>query len=64
MAIKVNTTTVIDNSLTLTAIANTDVVTDTTINSSIKKQGNVLRIYDSAGNVVRTLYCAAETAIV
>lgn len=62
MAIKVSTTTVIDNNRNLLNIANTDVTTDTTINSSIKKQQNILRIYNSAGTEVRTLYCAAEVA--
>lgn len=62
MAIKVNTTEVISNNRELLNIANTDVTTDTTINSSIKKQQNILRIYNSVGTEVRTLYCAAETA--
>jgi hypothetical protein len=62
MAIKINGTTIISDTRVLEAIANTDVTTDTTINSSIKKQANVLRIYNSAGTEVRTLYCAAETA--
>ena len=62
MAIKLSGTTVITDGFVLEAIANTDVTTDTTINSSIKKQANVLRIFDSTGTEVRTLYCAAETA--
>lgn len=62
MAIKVGGTTVITDTRILEGIANTDVTTDTTINSSIKKQQNILRIYNSVGTEVRTLYCAAETA--
>ena len=62
MAIKLSGTTVISDSFVLEGIANTDVTTDTTINSSIKKQQNILRFYDSSGTEVRKLYCAAEVA--
>lgn len=58
MAIKVNTTTVIDNSLQLQNIASTDNTTSTAINQAIKNQANILTLYDSTGAVVRTLYCA------
>jgi hypothetical protein len=60
MAIRVNTTTVIDNSLQLQNIATTDTTTAGAINAAIKTQANILRIYDSAGNEVRRLYCAIE----
>lgn len=63
MAIKVTGNTVISDTKVLENISNTDVITDTTINSSIIKQGNVLRIYDSAGEEIRTLWCAATTAV-
>lgn len=63
MAIKLSGTTVITDTFILEGIANTDVTTDTTINSSIKKQANILRIYNSAGTEIRTLYCAADTAV-
>jgi hypothetical protein len=62
MAIKLSGTTVISDTFVLEGIANTDVTTDTTINSSIKKQSNILLIFDSTGAEVRRLYCAAETA--
>lgn len=62
MAIRVTGNTVISDTKALENISNTDVITDTTINSSIIKQGNVLRIYDSAGEEIRTLWCAATTA--
>ena len=60
MAIQVSGNTVITNSLELQNIANTDVTTSTAINNAIKTQGNVLRIYNSAGVEVRTYYCAQE----
>lgn len=63
MALKVTGNTVVSDTLILSNIANTDITTDTTINSSIIKQGNVLRIYDSAGDEIRTLWCAATTAV-
>jgi hypothetical protein len=63
MAIRVTGNTVISDTKALENISNTDVQTDTTINSSIIKQGNVLRIYDSAGEEIRTLWCAATTAV-
>lgn len=58
MAIKVNTTTVIDNSRILSNIANTDFTTATTINAAIRGRNNALIIYDSTGAVVRTIYGA------
>lgn len=58
MAIKVSTTTVIDNSRHLQNIANTDVTTRGSINYAVVVNDNVLRIYDSGGNEVRTLYAA------
>jgi|DEB0MinimDraft_6_1074348.scaffolds.fasta_scaffold08000_3 hypothetical protein len=61
MAIKVSTTTVITNSLVLQNIANTDVTTRGSINYAVAIQDNVLRIYDSTGTEVRTLYAAAVT---
>ncbi len=58
MAIQVASTTVINNSLELQNISNTDATTSTAINNAIKSQNNVLRIYNSAGIEVRTFYCA------
>ena len=58
MAIKVSTTTVIDNSRVLSNITDMDAATETVVNNAIKNQNNVLRIYDSTGTEVRTLFCA------
>jgi predicted DNA-binding protein YlxM (UPF0122 family) len=58
MAIKVNTTTVINDSRQLQNIASTDTTTASAINQAIKNQNNSLIIYDSANNVVRTIYGA------
>lgn len=58
MAIKVNTTTVIDNARQLQNITSTDTTTSSAINVAIKNQANILTLYDSTGAVVRTLYCA------
>jgi hypothetical protein len=58
MAIRVNTTTVIDNSLQLQNIATTDTTTAGAINTAIRNQNNALIIYDSTGAVVRTIYGA------
>jgi hypothetical protein len=63
MAIKINSTVVINNSRQLENITEADVTTDATINQAIKNQVNVLRIYDSTGTEVRTLWCAATTAV-
>jgi hypothetical protein len=63
MAIKISSTVVIDNSRQLLNITEADVTTDATINNAIKNQANVLRIYNSAGTEVRTMYCAATTPI-
>ena len=63
MAIKINSTVVINNSRQLENITEADITTDATINQSIKNQLNVLRIYDSTGTEVRTLWCAATTAV-
>jgi hypothetical protein len=54
---------VINNSRQLENITEADVTTDATINQAIKNQLNVLRIYDSTGTEVRTLWCAATTAV-
>ena len=58
MAIKLSGTTVITDAFQLEGIANTDNQTATTINSAIKNQNNVLRIFDSAGVEVRTIWGA------
>lgn len=60
MAIKINGDTVISDTKFLNGIANTDVTTKETINSAIKARGNILRIFDSSGTEVRTLYCAND----
>lgn len=64
MAIKINNTEVINNSRQLVNITEADSTTDATINNSIKNQVNVLRIYDSAGAEIRTLWCAATTPLI
>jgi hypothetical protein len=61
MAIKIQGNTVISDTVELLGVSNTDNRTDQTINNSLKNQNNVLRIYDSAGTEIRTLFCAAET---
>jgi hypothetical protein len=63
MAIKISNTEVINNARELLNITEADVTTDATINNSIRNQNNVLRIFNSAGTEVRTLYCAATTPI-
>jgi hypothetical protein len=47
----------------LANISGADAVSGRAINNSIKTQQNILKIFDSAGNEVRTLYCAVETPI-
>lgn len=64
MAIKIDNTEVINNSRELVNITEADLTTDATINNSIKNQVNVLRIYDSAGTEIRTLWCAATTPLI
>lgn len=64
MAIKIGGTEVINNSRQLVNITEADSTTDATINNSIKNQVNVLRIYDSAGTEIRTLWCAATTPLI
>lgn len=61
MALKISSTTVVSDTYVLENISNTDVTTDATINNSIKNQGNVLRIYDSTGSEVRTIWGAQLT---
>lgn len=61
MAIKVGGTQVISDTRVLEAITDADVTTEATINNAIKNQNNILRIYDSAGVEIRTLFCAATT---
>lgn len=63
MAIKIANTVVINNSRQLENITESDITTDATINNAIKNQLNVLRIYNSAGTEVRSLWCAATTPI-
>ena len=59
MALKISGDNVVSDSYVLENIANTDNRTDQTINNSIKNQNNVLRIFDSTGTEIRTLFCAA-----
>jgi len=63
MAVKVSGTEVITNARALEAITDTDVTTSATINNAIKDQNNILRIFNSAGTEVRTLFCAANTPV-
>jgi hypothetical protein len=56
MAIKVSTTTVIDNALQMQNIATMDTVTQTTIIDFIKAVDHKLIIRDSAGNETFRIY--------
>ena len=60
MAIKVSTTTVIDNALQLQNIATLDGTTATTIQDSIVAVDHKLIIRDSAGNETFRLYGLAS----
>ena len=62
MAFKVNTVTVIDNSKQLENIEDSDAVTKETIEAAIRAANNKLVIYDSGGNVVKTIYGPDEEA--
>jgi hypothetical protein len=63
MAVKISNTIVINNSRQLENITEADITTDATINNAIKNQLNPLRIYNSAGAEIRTLWCAATTPV-
>lgn len=63
MAIKISGNTVISDTRVLENITDCDVTTDAAINNAIKNQNNILRIIDSNGVEVRTLYCAATTPV-
>jgi hypothetical protein len=56
MAIKVNTTTVIDNALQLQNIATLDGTTTTSIHATVSAVDHKLIIRDSAGNETFRLY--------
>ena len=62
MAIKVNGVEVISTTRVLSNLTDADVSSEAVINNAIKNQNNILRIYDSAGVEIRTLFCAATTA--
>ena len=57
MALQTDGTTRITNSGQLANISGTDSVSDSAINTAIKNQNNVLRIYNAAGTEVKTLFC-------
>ena len=61
MAIKVNGVEVISTTRVLSNLTDADVNSEAVINNAIKNQNNVLRIFDSTGAEVRTLFCAATT---
>ena len=63
MAIKVNGVEVISTTRVLSNLTDADVSSEAVINDAIKNQNNILRIYDSAGVEIRTLFCAAVTAV-
>ena len=63
MAIKVNGVEVISTTRVLSNLTDADVSSEAVINNAIKNQNNILRIYDSAGVEIRTLFCAATTAV-
>ena len=56
MAFKVDTVTVIDNSKQLENIEDTDAVSTETIEDAIRAADNKIVIYDSAGNVLKTVF--------
>ena len=56
MAIKVSTTTVIDNALQLQNIATLDGTTTTAIHATISAVGHSLSVRDSAGNETFKIY--------
>tara|TARA_R110000796_G_scaffold12275_1_gene40691 strand:- start:30 stop:215 length:186 start_codon:yes stop_codon:yes gene_type:complete len=58
MAIKVNGTEVISTTRVLSNITDADAASETVINNAVINNNNVLRIYNSAGVEVRTLFCA------
>ena len=58
MALQTDGTTRITNAGELHNISGTDSVSDAAINTAIKNQNNVLRIYNAAGTEVKTLFCA------
>jgi len=58
MALQTGGTTRITNTGELANISGTDSVSDAAINTAIKNQNNVLRIYNAAGTEVKTLFCA------
>jgi hypothetical protein len=58
MALQTDGTTRVTNNGELANISGTDSVTDSAINTAIKNQNNVLRIYNAAGTEVKTLFCA------
>tara|TARA_R110000868_G_scaffold338278_1_gene599028 strand:+ start:41 stop:226 length:186 start_codon:yes stop_codon:yes gene_type:complete len=58
MAIKINGVDVVSDTYVLSNITDADAGTETVINAAVRNSNNVLRIYDSAGTEIRTLYCA------
>ena len=62
MAIKVNGVEVVSTTRVLSNLTDADVSSEAVINNAIKNQNNILRIYDSSGVEIRTLFCAAVTA--
>ena len=58
MALQTNGTDRIDNTGQLVNISSSDATTQSTINTAIKNQNNVLVIYNCAGTALKTLYCA------
>tara|TARA_R110000796_G_scaffold52472_1_gene123624 strand:+ start:8742 stop:8936 length:195 start_codon:yes stop_codon:yes gene_type:complete len=64
MALRINGQDIVSDALVLSNLTDADVASETVINEAIKNQANVLRIYDSAGTEIRTLFCAAPVAAV
>ena len=58
MAIKINGVDVVSDTYVLSNITDADAGTELVINAAVRNENNVLRIYDSAGTEIRTLYCA------
>ena len=64
MALRINGQDIVSDALVLSNLTDADVASEAVINEAIKNQANVLRIYDSAGTEIRTLFCAAAVAAV
>ena len=58
MALRINGQDIVSDTLVLSNISDADAATELVINAAVRNENNVLRIYDSAGTEIRTLFCA------